>query len=317
MSGRSMNSPHSAKSVAILLCTRNGDRFLPQQLDSLRAQTHSNWKVWASDDSSTDSTLGVLGAYAGRWERGQMSIRPGPGKGFVANFLSLACDVSIEADYFAFCDQDDVWDADKLERALTWLATVPAGTPALYCARSRLIDEAGGDVGFSPLFARPATFRNALVQSIAGGNTMVFNRAARKLLVAAGADVDVITHDWWLYMLVTGCGGTARYDFHASVRYRQHGRNLVGSNASWGARYSRARRLMAGNFSAMNQRNLTALKRVDHLLSPEAARVVRRFTVARAAWFLPRVAGVARSGVYHHTLLGTMGLIVAILFKKL
>ena len=72
-----------------------------------------------------------------------------------------------------------------------------------------------------------------------------------------------------------------------------------------------------GSFSAMNQRNLAALKRVDHLLAPDAARVVRRFTVARAAWFLPRVAGVARSGVYHHTLLGTMGLIVAMLFKKL
>ena len=90
---------------------------------------------------------------------------------------------------------------------LGWLQTVPRGTPALYGARTLLIDPEGAYLGRSPLFCRPPTFRNALVQNIAGGNTMVFNEAARRLLMAAGSAVQVPSHDWWLYLLTTAGGG--------------------------------------------------------------------------------------------------------------
>ena len=116
----------------------------------------------------------VLAQYVRNWGADRLDVRIGPGKGFVANFLSLACDTAIKADYYGFCDQDDLWDADKLERALAWLDAAPRGMPALYCARTRLIAEDGGDIGFSPFFGKPLTFRNALVQSIAGGNTTWF-----------------------------------------------------------------------------------------------------------------------------------------------
>lgn len=307
----------SVPDVAILLCTRNGAQYLGEQLASVRAQTHARWTIRASDDGSTDTTRELLNAHGAAWGGDRLTVRAGPQKGFVANFLSLACDVSIGADYYSFCDQDDVWEPDKLECALTWLQTIPPDRPALYCGRTRLMDEAGIETGLSPLFAKPPAFRNALVQSIAGGNTMVFNQAARQLLVEAGPDVDVITHDWWLYMLVTGCGGAAHYDPEPHIRYRQHGENLVGSNASWPARYARARRLMAGNFSEMNQRNLVALLRVHHRMSPDGKVVLERFVKGREAWLAPRVLGIARSGVYHHTGLGTLGLVVATIFKKL
>ena len=312
-----MSSKGSPARVAILLCTFNGQKFLTEQLDSIQRQTHKQWKVFASDDGSADGTPQVLAQYVRNWGADRLDVRIGPGKGFVANFLSLACDTAIKADYYGFCDQDDLWDADKLERALAWLDTAPRGMPALYCARTRLIAEDGGDIGFSPFFGKPLTFRNALVQSIAGGNTMVFNEAARQLLVAAGADVDVITHDWWLYMLVTGCGGTVHYDFEPSVSYRQHGRNLVGSNASWMASYSRAKRLLAGRFSSMNERNIIALERVRQKLTADSQDVLMLFSRARNSAPIPRVVGIVKSGVYHHTFLGTLGLIAATLFKKL
>jgi hypothetical protein len=56
------------------------------------------------------------------------------------------------------------------------------------------------------LFVFPPSFRNALVQSIAGGNTMVFNVALKRLIENAGP-LDVPSHDWWVYILVTGSGG--------------------------------------------------------------------------------------------------------------
>jgi glycosyltransferase involved in cell wall biosynthesis len=320
MIARSMTEPDSGNGggqVAILLCTQDGSKFLAAQLESLEKQTVVDWRVFASDDASGDETVEILRRYQSRWGPNKLMIRNGPDRGFVANFLSLACDPSIDANYFCFCDQDDVWDDDKLDRALAWHYAHAGSRPALYCGRTRLIDEEGRKIGLSPLFAKPVTFQNALVQSIAGGNTMLFNRAARELLREAGPDVDVITHDWWLYMLVTGCGGVAYYDAQPSIAYRQHGKNLVGSNASWRARYSRARRLMAGKFSDMNRRNIMALGRVEHRLSKEGRRIFAAFVSARQNWLIPRIWGVLRSGVYHHTPLGTVGLVVATLLKKL
>ena len=187
----------AAPSIAILLCTFNGARFLPAQLASYAQQTFTNWRLFASDDGSADETVAMLVRNRDKLGAAPIDVRNGPRRGFVANFLSLACDFSIATDYFAFSDQDDIWEPDKLSRAFAWLQQIPSQTPAMYCCRAQLIDECDHTRGLSPLFKREPSFRNALVQSIAGGNTMVFNRAARQLLVDCGSDVDVPLHDWW------------------------------------------------------------------------------------------------------------------------
>lgn len=304
-------------SIAILLGTFNGERFLAEQLESIMLQIHTNWTVYASDDCSSDSTCDILKTYREKWGGHRLSIRNGPAKGWVANFLSIACDAGIEADYFAFADQDDIWDSNKLETAVNWLQTVPENIPALYCARTRLIDETGAEIGLSPLFSKPLSFRNALVQSVAGGNTMVFNQAARTLLCEAGSGVNVQTHDWWAYIVVSGCGGRVVYDASPTVRYRQHGKNIVGSNADWAARATRIRRLFLGHFRQMNDRNILALERIHYRLSPENQRVVEQFNQARNSWLIPRTIGIKKSGIYHHSALGALGLIAATLFKRL
>lgn len=306
-------APH----VAILLGTHQGERFLASQLDSIARQTWSQWEVWASDDHSTDATWEILSAYRTEWGDERLKLHRGPARGFCANFLALACDARIQAELFAFCDQDDVWDEDKLERAVRWHRTIPDGIAALYCGRTRLIDIEGRDIGHSPLFSRPVTFRNALVQSIAGGNTMVLNRAARALLMEAGRDVDVQTHDWWAYMVVAGCGGRVHYDPEPAVGYRQHEGNLVGSNASFSGRVRRAVRLLEGRFRNMNDRNIAALRRLRHRLTTENAAILEEFTRSRNHGLAGRIAGLRRSGVYCHTRLGNIGLATAAVLKKL
>ena len=119
--------PHAsidAAQVAILMCTKNGAAFLDDQLKSIADQTHANWTLFVSDDGSTDATGNILKRFAANHAQ-RTVVRNGPGKGVCANFLSLATDPAIDADYFAFSDQDDVWYKDKLARALTWLATRP------------------------------------------------------------------------------------------------------------------------------------------------------------------------------------------------
>lgn len=303
--------------VAILLCTHQGERFLGRQLESVAAQTHEDWRIWVSDDHSTDGTLGILDRFRQAWGEERISWIRGPGKGFVANFLGLACDPRIESDYFAFCDQDDIWDPDKLEVAMAWVTAQPPHLPAVYGARTRLIDEEEKELGMSPYFPRPMSFANAIVQSVVGGNTMVFNKAARDLLTEAGSDLDIQTHDWWLYILATGCGGVLHYDPVPKIGYRQHPNNMVGSNIGWIPRFRRAYRLLIGRFRGMNDRNFAALKRMHHRMSPEALAVLEQFDRARNAPLLPRIVGIRKSGVYLQTTIGTLGLIAATLLKKL
>ena len=126
-------------SVAILLCTLDGARFLPDQLDSINRQWHGNLRLWVSDDCSSDDTLALLSTnFFGRDQKPAV-VLSGPQKGHTANFLSLACNSDIDADYYAFADQDDIWEAEKLSRAVGMLESLPQDSPSLYCARTRAI----------------------------------------------------------------------------------------------------------------------------------------------------------------------------------
>ena len=303
--------------VAILLCTRQGQHFLAEQLDSIDRQTYPHWTIIASDDGSTDDTLEILERYRTRWGAEKLEITHGPRRGFVANFLSLACRRSIHADYFAFCDQDDVWAADKLERAVRWLDTVPVNKPAMYGSRTRSIDAQGRSMGLSRAFRRPPGFKNALVQSIAGGNTIVFNQSAHQLLVGAGDDVIVASHDWWTYLIVTSAGGSVFYDDYPSVGYRQHGANAMGENTRWRSRLRRALQLLRGQLGEWNRMHLKALERLPAPATHDQQNALRCFRESRTARLPINVFWLVRSGVYRQTRLETLSLILAAMLKRL
>jgi len=239
----------------------------------------------------------------------------GPGRGYVANFLSLVHKPT-NADYFAFADQDDVWDADKLQRAVSALSTAAQNRPALYCSRTRLIDEQGGPVGLSPLFTRPPGFANALIQNIAGGNTMVFNRAARELLVAFG-DVDVVSHDWWVYLVISACGGEIFYDSEPSLDYRQHRGNQIGSSQHLSDRWNRLFLGLRGRKREWNDRHIAALNRMSTLLTDDSRRVLSAFCHARNAGLWGRLIGMRRAGVYAQSVPGNIGLCAATILNIL
>jgi glycosyltransferase involved in cell wall biosynthesis len=304
-------------SVAILMCTCQGEQFLLGQLDSIKSQRHKNWTVWVSDDSSIDNTRPILEEYRSRWGVERLSIVCGPSAGFAANFRSLTCSTEIDADFFAWADQDDIWEPDKLSRALAWLQSVPADVPSLYGTRTLLTDEGNRPIGLSPLFTRPPSFANALVQSIAGGNTMVFNRAARALLMEANSQGRALPPDWLAYLVVTGCGGRVHYDPWPSVRYRQHGGNLSGSNISLQGRWRRLRLLLAGQFAEWIDANLESLARVRHRMPEPNRRVLDAFIGARRQPMLRRLRGFRRAGIHRQTALGNIGLTVAALLNRL
>jgi glycosyltransferase involved in cell wall biosynthesis len=302
--------------VVILLATRNGAEFLQEQLDSYRSQTYANWELLVSDDGSTDETIKIVNDFAKSIAH-LVVVRHGPKQGFWQNFVSLVRSDDIDGDLFAYSDQDDIWFDEKLARAVNWFETLRDERPALYFTRTELMGTDGTVVGYSPLFSRPPSFQNALVQNIGGGNTMVFNRSARLALRATPVDAALVSHDWWSYQVVTGIGGTAYYDPWPSLRYRQHGLNLVGANIGLRARLVRSSAFMSGRFVTWNDVNLKMLGRMRNLLTPHNALVLDRYAKARlVAWPL-RLWLVWRSGVYRQSFIENLALFIGALFGRL
>ena len=302
--------------VAIFLCIFNGKNFLSEQLESIAEQSHTNWRLYVSVDENCDETLTIIDAFRARFEAGRVNVVEGPRKGFVANFLSLTCDASIEADYFAYSDQDDIWHRNKLDKSIKFLSIQDRKIPSLYCSRTVIVDKDNRDIGLSPLFLKTPTFGNALVQNIGGGNTMVFNKKARELVIKAGSEVPVPTHDWWMYLLVSGSNGFIKYDPEPSLRYRQHENNLVGCNITWRARCYRIYMLLTGRFKVYNERNICSLLTVHHLLSPENQKLLDQFRELRNSKFLKRLSIFSKIKIYRQTIFGNLGLFVAVFLNK-
>jgi len=303
--------------VAILMCTYNGATYLREQLDSFVAQTFSNWSLYVSDDASTDQTHEILAEYQRRWGNDRLTVFKGPCRGFAANFIALVQRAELNADYFAFSDQDDVWFSDKLSRSVNCLEAFGDHTPALYCSRTRLINARHQVTGLSPLFEKPPSFRNALVQSLAGANTMLINQAARDRVLHLSEDVPVVAHDWLMYLLVTGSGGQVIYDAAPSLDYRQHGANLIGANTSARDRIMRIHKMLSGRFMRWNDSNLSILHRLEHLLTDENRYVLNCFENCRRSGVLKRIKAFRDAGVYRQTAQGNLSLFVAVCLRRL
>jgi len=304
------------KTVAILLCTYNGETFLEEQLDSIAKQTHAAWNVWASDDGSQDNTIKVIESYRNKWGADKLLVQAGPQQGFALNFLSLVNNASIQSDYYAYSDHDDVWHSNKLEKAIKWLESISEDTPALYCGRTCLVNDSLQEIGFSPLFSRPPSFSNAIVQNIGGGNTMVFNNAARVLLQKVGVTNGIVSHDWLTYQVVTACGGAVFYDSSSTVNYRQHSENIVGANNHWRARINRIRGLIDGTFRGWNESNIFAIQSLGSSLEGESQSVIEHVQLLRSSRFLTRIKELMKLKLYRQTWLGNIGLLIAIIIRR-
>ena len=140
--------------VAVLMAVFEDTRFLGDQFRSIQAQDHKNCEVWVSRDCDGEFMSIVLENHAAMFGTERFSILAGPRKGSSANFLSLIHNPLIQADYFAYSDQDDYWERDKLSRAVEKLARIPDTIPALYGSRRCLIDENGYASCVYPLCTR-------------------------------------------------------------------------------------------------------------------------------------------------------------------
>jgi rhamnosyltransferase len=213
------------KMVTVLMSTYNGELYLSEQLDSILNQTHDKVNLLVRDDGSTDNTIKILKIYANnnrkiKWYQGN---NLGCGK----SFFQLVLDAPT-SDYYAFSDQDDFWENDKLQSAIDVISQYPHDVPILYCTKANPVDENLQPYEYRkiPMDVSPS-FGNALTMNIAPGCTFVFNKKLlmefRKMNIN---DIDI--HDWSLYRVVTAIGGIVYYDKTSYIKYRQHSNNVIG-----------------------------------------------------------------------------------------
>lgn len=287
--------------IAILMATWNGAAHLAEQLQSIARQTWHNWSLWVSDDGSTDGTRAIVESFARHNPVRTVRIVEGPRQGATANFLSLLKRADLPSVHVAFSDQDDVWLPGKLERAMECLSAVPAGRPGLYACRVMRMEADGRLLGPSPVWHRGPSFANALVQNIIGGHATVMNPEAVALVRRASQFAEVPAHDWWVYLVVSGCGGTVIADPVPLLNYRQHEGNLMGANSRLRARLRRLDWIRQGEFARWIDGNLAALEHLSGVLTPEARRLVAEFAALRRAWGPGAARRLWASGIHRQS----------------
>ena len=300
--------------ITILMATHNGAKYLIEQLESIRLQDLSSWKLIISDDNSTDGSRALIRSYIQDHPNLDIKLVEGLNQGFCFNFFSMLGEVSTE--YFCFCDQDDIWLPNKLTHSIEMLEQYDGA--ALYCSPTIIVDFLGNHIGTSPIFSRKPSFKNALVQSIAGGNTMVFNSKALEILKLAYDPSHIpISHDWWCYQVISGTGGTVHYDTKPLVKYRQHSGNLIGSNMSFYQRLKRLMLLLKGRYRDWTDVNLEALKTSVHLLDTNNQKILNRFIQLRQEKLFTRIRIFKELGLYRQTSFGNAALFAACILKRI
>lgn len=282
-----MADPH----ITILMATFNGARFLPAQLASLLAQTHINWSLIVSDDGSSDATRPLLQAFGRAHPARNLTLVTGPRQGGATqNFMSVLTRRDLPRGMVALADQDDVWLTTKLARAVNHLQKCPKDRPAIYASESILTDENLVPLRQHPQPAVRPNFRNALVQNIFAGHSIVLNAAAVDLVQAAGIPKNITFHDWWIYQLVAGAGSACILDPTQTVYYRQHCHNAFGASFGLNGAIKRLKHLVRNDYSAWLGSHWRALQDAGHHLTPDARDLIsdlldRSAQESRAAQF--------------------------------
>ena len=233
--------------IAIIMATYNGEKYLREQLDSLLGQTVKDWVLHVCDDGSSDGTLKIvkeyIEAHAGKiyLHQNEQNLRS------AWYFLAGLCQVPGEslADYYFFCDQDDRWDADKLEVSLAEMKRLEeqfgTNNPLLVYTDSRMTDADGNVLAES--FQEASHYRKGqldlahlLMENRLPGCTECFNASlADKVVQGMKGEGELRfpefmkMHDWWI-ALVAAAFGRIGYVNRATMDYRQHGGNVVGGS---------------------------------------------------------------------------------------
>lgn len=221
--------------VAILMSTYNAEPFLKEQINSILGQTYTNWKLFIRDDGSSDSTSLIIEEFTKKDDRiffvNKDSIK---NVGVIRSFfLLLSC---VKADFYMFCDQDDVWLQSKIRLSLDRMnQQKKVDLPTLVHTDLKVVDQNLNIINESFMekekLNRKSQLGNLVIQNNVTGCTVMINNSFRNIIIDKGIPNEVIMHDWWMALVGNAIGETLFVDV-PTMLYRQHNLNVVGSSST-------------------------------------------------------------------------------------
>jgi glycosyltransferase involved in cell wall biosynthesis len=225
------------KKIVILMATFNGELFIKDQVKSIQDQTFENWQLLIRDDGSSDSTADIIRNFSNSDPRIKIIHRQGENIGVIKNFECLLKTAQNNNDeYIAFCDQDDFWKPEKLQKQFLEMKKMEArygqNMPILLftdlqVTNSNLEIQNSSFMNFQGISnAENISLGHLLKQNIVVGNTIMINKAL--LEIALPFPENIHMHDWWL-ALCAASFGIIKYLPCQTVLYRLHEKNQVGA----------------------------------------------------------------------------------------
>ncbi len=215
--------------VNVLLSAYNGSDYIQEQLNSLYGQEKVRINLFVRDDGSKDNTIDLIQQYGDKFN--SLYIYRGKNIGATKSYYCLAKKVlseKVPCDYYAFCDQDDIWKENKLINGIKVLSKLNGTKPLLYYSNLIVADQNGKEKGL--LIDKNCisiSKDNGLASIAAYGCTCIFNELALQKFCRIRNSSEYIYHDNWMYAVCTFMGN-AYYDDNSYILYRQTGKNVSG-----------------------------------------------------------------------------------------
>lgn len=228
--------------IYIIMCTYNGEKYIEEQLDSIANNSISDWMLFVKDDCSTDSTLEKVRIFEQRFPERVRIIKNPKQQGAAFNFLSMTYEIGkliSDDDFVMLCDQDDVWNVNKIEITLQKMREVTTeygnSIPLLVCSDVEVVDEnlkviAKSFKDMNHYNAKKIDFSHLMMENKVQGCTTMINKAFISKLKQLPKHVCM--HDGWMGLIASAMGKIA-YIEQTTMRYRQHSKNVMGSTDFW------------------------------------------------------------------------------------
>jgi glycosyltransferase involved in cell wall biosynthesis len=308
---------YSRNMVDILMATFNEVRYVAAQIDSLLAQSCSDWRLLIRDDGSADGTLDVCRQYATRYPGKIRLLMDNLGRlGYPRIFGELLRQST--NDYMLICNADDVWLPEKIEKTLAAMRRlekeIGSGVPSLVHTDLRMCNENLEPIADSTLkylHKKPNLPLNRLcVENPVYGNTLMINKPLQQLI--NGLPEDATCEDWWMALVATAFGRILFLE-EATVLYRRHSASITSSVEHRLSNYLRNPLSDYRRRVGRTLRQCEAFYRIyGEKLNPQHKKLLAAASQIRNAnWFKRRYL-IVRHGFFKSGFLKNAGLLAAV-----
>jgi len=308
--------------ISVIVTAYNGEHYLSEQIDSILKQNYQEWQLIIRDDGSSDTTSELIREYAHRYPDKIRILSDQLGHiGVSESFLQLLN--ASDTDYVMFCDQDDLWQADKIKAVFNKMKELEArygvSTPGLVHTDLQVVDEKLNNIAPSFWRYQHLNPRNCnklnklLVQNVVTGCTVMINRALKDKIKFLPDKA--IVYDWWI-SLAGAAFGKIVYVSKPTLLYRQHGDNSIGAK-EWNLKYIKnmalsGRRSLSEILLKTQLQAAAFLEVYKNELSANDVNLLTVYsTLSHQGWFARRV-NLIKYGFFKTGFLRNIGLFLAI-----